>query len=200
MSEQTGKSPVGASAAGVAAWALRIVWVLQPLALLPELSAATTHLSTAGSAVVAIPAWATWAVVLLATLVPSTVSLTVGRLAAPIAVVVAAAAAVVGDVAGWKAAVAIAASLLATIVWFSGETGGALAQGSAYGDEQRFPLKPPVPVIVPMTVTWLVMAAAAVGGVGLLANGRWIFGAILVLAAAAVAYSTGPRFHLLSRR
>ncbi|MCU1396077.1 MAG: hypothetical protein JWM34_4505 [Ilumatobacteraceae bacterium] len=182
------------------AWILRIVWLLQPLAFVPLLSAATSSLRGSGTAVVAVLAWATWAVVLLATLVPSTVSVTVGRLAAPVVPIVAMVAALGGSVAGWKAALGLGAGLLAAIVWFSGETGMVLAQGSAYGAEQRFPLKPPVPFLVPMVMSWIVLATSAVVGSVLLANAKWIVGAVLVALAAAAGWFLGSRFHQLSRR
>ena len=62
---------------------------------------------------------------------------------------------------GWKLAAGLGASVVALLMWFSGEVGVALAQGSAYGAEQRFPLKPPVPLVIPMVVSW-----TGFGGVG----------------------------------
>ena len=94
--------------------------------------------------------WAVWAALLLATLVPSTVSLTAGRVVAPMAIVAAIAASVFASVEGWKVAAAVVATVVASLVWFSGEIGLGFVQGSAYGNEQRFPLKPPIPTIVPV--------------------------------------------------
>lgn len=183
------------------AWLLRIVWVLQPLAFVPLISDATATVPGAGKVVAALLAWAVWAAVLLATFVPSTVSITVGRLVAPLAPIVAVVAGVGGaSVAGWKTAVALGAAAIAVLIWFSGETGMVLAQGSAYGAEQRFPLKPPVPFVVPMVLSWLVLAASAVAGAVYLANERWIVGAALVVLAVVAARFLGPRFHQLSRR
>jgi hypothetical protein len=183
------------------AWLLRIVWVLQPLAFVSLISDATATVPGAGKVVAALLAWAVWAAVLLATFVPSTVSITVGRLVAPLAPIVAVVAGVGGaSVAGWKTAVALGAAAIAVLIWFSGETGMVLAQGSAYGAEQRFPLKPPVPFVVPMVLSWLVLAASAVAGAVYLANERWIVGAALVVLAVVAARFLGPRFHQLSRR
>lgn len=188
----------GASARSL--WLLRLVWVLQPLAFVSLLSDAMSALGGPGRWVAAAVAWVAWAAVLLATLVPSTISLTTGRLAAPLSLGVVAVCAAGPDVAGWKLAVASAASILAVLVWFSGDIGGALAEGSAYGAEQRFPLKPPVPYLVPIAVFWLVMATASVIGVTLLANESWIIGSLLVAVAFGLATFTGPRFHQLARR
>ena len=184
----------------VPAWTLRVVWLLQPLAFVPLLSSSLSTLPSSGRLVVAVLAWAAWAAVLLATLVPSTVSITVGRMMAPILPVVALVAGLGGSVDGWKLAVGVGAALLAVLVWFSGETGLVLAGGSAYGAEQRFPLKPPVPFLVPMIVSWIVLASAAVIGAVLVANASWIAGNLLVALAIAGGWFLGPRFHQLSRR
>jgi hypothetical protein len=186
--------------AAVPAWILRIVWLLQPLAFVPLLGDASRSLPDAGQIVGAVLAWGAWAIVLLATFVPSTVSITVGRLIAPLAPIVAVVASIGGSVAGWKIAVAIAAALIAVLVWFSGETGMVLAQGSAYGAEQRFPLKPPVPFLVPMVLSWFVLAASTVAGAVYLANERWIVGSALGVLAVVASRFLGSRFHQLSRR
>lgn len=189
---------VGSSA--LAAWILRIVWLLQPLAFVPLLDDASATLPSTGRVVMAVLAWAGWATVLLATLVPSTVSITVGRLLAPVLPIVAAVAAFGAPVDGWKIAVGVAAAALAVLIWFSGETGMVLAQGSAYGAEQRFPLKPPVPYLVPMIVSWIVIAASAVAGGVYLGNERWVVGIALMVLAGAAGWFLGPRFHQLARR
>lgn len=181
-------------------WLLRLVWLLQPLAFVPMLSDASQDLGSSGRLVASALAWAAWAAVLLATLVPSTVSLTAGRLAAPLTIVAVAVCAFGPMVAGWKIAVAFAAAVIAVAVWLSGDVGAALAQGSAYGAEERFPLKPPVPYLVPMAVFWLLLTALTTAGTVLLANESWIIGVVLVAADAALAWFVGPRFHQLARR
>ena len=148
---------------------------------------------------VAVAAWAMWATVLLAAFVPSTVSLTAARMMVPLQLIAVTVCAAAGVSAVWLTA-AGGASMIALLVWFSGETGVAFAQGSAYGAEQRFPLKPPVPLLIPMLVSWLVTAAAALSGIVLLANRIWIVGAVLLSIALAVSRFVAPRFHQLARR
>ena len=184
----------------VHAWILRIVWLLQPLAFVPLISDASTSMPDTGRLVVAVLAWAAWACVLLATFVPSTVSITVGRLLAPVLPFVAAVAAFGAPAAGWKVALGVGAAMVAVVVWFSGEIGIALAQGSAYGAEQRFPLKPPVPFLVPRVVSWIVIATSVVAGAVYLGNERWVVGVALLVLAVAASRFLGPRFHQLSRR
>ncbi|HRE01688.1 MAG TPA: hypothetical protein PLV68_10335, partial [Ilumatobacteraceae bacterium] len=67
-------------------------------------------------------------------------------------------------------------SSLAVAAWFSGDVGAVFAQGSAYGAEQRFPLKAPVSYQLPMALTWVVTAGLALTGATLLANEVWIVG------------------------
>ncbi len=179
---------------------VQVAWVVQPLAFVPLLAETTATLPGAGRIFVAIVAWTAWAVVLLATFVPTTVSLTVGRLLAGLGPFAIAAAAIGGSAPGWKIGVALALSGLATLVWFSGETGIALAQGSAYGAEERFPLKAPMPSLVPAVVSWLVLAAATLFAVVFLANARWVVGLALAALAVTGGWFVGPRFHQLSRR
>ena len=184
----------------VHAWILRIVWLLQPLAFVALINASSATMPSKGRLVMAVLAWGAWACVLLATFVPSTVSITVGRLLAPALPVVAVVAAFGAPVAGWKVALGVAAAMVAAVVWFSGEVGMSLAQGSAYGAEQRFPLKPPVPFVVPMIVSWMVIASSAVAGAIYLGNERWVVGVALLVLAVAASWFLGPRFHQLSRR
>ncbi len=180
-------------------WMLRAIWMVQPLAFVPVFRDACATLAGAGRMFVAMVAWGVWAVVLLATLVPSTVSVTIGRMVAPTLMVVTLICAVVG-ISGWKVAAGLGASIIAMLAWFSGEVGVALAQGSAYGSEQRFPLKPPVPLLVPMLISWLMTAAASISAVVLLANRLWVVGGLCLLTAVAAATFVGPRFHQLARR
>ena len=186
--------------AAMPAWALRVVWVLQPLAFVPLLDSSFSTLPTTGRVAAAVLAWATWAVVLLASLVPSTVSITVGRLLAPLLPVVAVVAGFAGSVSGVRVGVAFGAAVVAVLVWFSGEVGLVLAGGSAYGAEQRFPLKPPVTYLLPMVVFWIVLAGLGVGGAVLVANESWIVGVLLLVACGFGSWFLGPRFHQLSRR
>ena len=180
-------------------WLVRALWLLQPLAFVPLLTQATEYLEPSGRMLVVVAAWAAWATVLLAALVPSTVSLTAARMMVPLQLIAVGVCASVGVTAAWLTAAA-GAAVIALLVWFSGETGVAFAQGSAYGAEQRFPLKPPVPLLIPMVVSWLVTAAAAFSAIVLLANRIWIVGAVLLAIALAASRLVAPRFHQLARR
>lgn len=182
----------------VLVWAVRAVW----LALLVGLAAfgeALSDHSRPVQVVAAVGLWVGWAAVLLALLVPSTVSLTAARLLVPAAPVVAVWALLegAGALAGW---LTVAIGLLATVLVLAGEVGEEFAQASAYGDERRFLLRPPGPILPVLVVLWVVLAAAVLSGPLLLAAGAWVPGALVTVAAGAMAVVLARRFHRLSRR
>ena len=89
---------------------------------------------------------------------------------------------------------------VATALVFSGEFGEHLVQASAYGDEQRYPLRPPLAFLVPAVVSWCVLCACAVVGPLALAARAWVPGVLLTAAAVALGWFLGRRFHRLARR
>ena len=79
--------------------------------------------------------------------------------------------------------------------------GRVFCQGSAYGDEARYPLRPPGALVLgPLPLLWLFMAAAIAGGPLLLAARQWAPGVVVTLIAALALAVLPRRFHLLSRR
>jgi hypothetical protein len=131
--------------------------------------------------------------------IPSLLALTATRAIVPLSTVVAVAAAV-GGADGIDVIVLGALAVVCTIVALSAEIGRAFVQASAYGDEQRFPLRPPFGYAVAAAVSWLLWAAALVSGPLLLAARSWIAGlAVCVLAVALVVFAA-PRWHQLALR
>src|SRR5690606_23156133 len=137
--------------------------------------------SRAVQVVGSVQAWGAWAAVLVAVLLPRTVSLTVLRTVAPLALVVAVWAAVVGEQGGADV-LAVAGAALAAVVAFLPTVGEAFVNGSSYGDERRMPLRVPGPLVLgPLPLTWLATVAAAVAAPLLLAAGQWVAGAGLLV-------------------
>lgn len=171
--------------------ALRVLWVATAVAMAVSLQ----HHHTAARV-----AW--WVVaggVLVALVARGTAALTAVRMVCPGA----AAAAVVawaahGDVL--PSAAALSAALLATALAFSAESGEAMVQGGAYGNEQRFPLRAPAPLLLPMAVSWLVWCAAVLGAVLAWCASSVVWGIVLTLLAAALSWLLSQRFHRMSRR
>lgn len=179
-------------------WALRV----ETLALAPVMALAIGT-ATDGSAdvagIVATTAWgAAIAVLVLALVVPSPLGLTAVRVLLPATVP----AAVVVLVAqpGAAGAATLVIALLATLTAFAAETAEAFVQASAYGDERRFPLRPPAALLPPMVVAWLVWCAATLGGIVLLAAQQWLPGVVVAAVAAGLTWLLARRFHRFARR
>src|SRR5919108_2540299 len=98
-------------------WPARVTWIVLPLVAGPALGDALDGASRPVQLVASLGLWIGWAGVLVATLVPSTVSLTALRVAAPAAVVAALAAAATGGVEGTDV-VAVTGAVLAALAAF----------------------------------------------------------------------------------
>jgi hypothetical protein len=189
----SGRSP----GPGQMLWALRVVWVLAGFALAVAVSRATHDvpggfISTAATYLVV-------GLVVVALVVPSPDSLTVSRMLVPAAVP----ASVIAVTSGERptvAAIALGLTIVATMLVMSGEVAEALVQGAAYGDERRFPLRTPAPILVPAFLLWLVWCAATLSAVVLLCNHRWVLGVALAVAAAALTWLVFTRQSRLSNR
>jgi hypothetical protein len=184
------------------AWPVRALWLLLPLAGgAVVVGDALADASRPVQLVASVGLWTGWVVTLMATLVPSTVSLTVVRIAVPAgAAAVAAGAAAADSAAGWRV-LAIAWALATVGALLFPTTGEAFVDGSSYGAERRFPLRVPGPLLLgPVELTWLAVVAGAATGPLLLAAGVWIGGAV-ALGLGAVAVWWGVRvLHNLARR
>lgn len=177
----------------------RVLWLLVGVTGWLAIGAAVDGRAGAAAVVVEVAALIAFGVTLAALVVPSSVSLTVARMAAPLAVV----GAVVALAAGAGAARGVgflAVAALDLLVIGSGEAGEAFAQASAYGDESRYPLRPPIAYLMPVVVAWTLWAGALVAGVVLLAAQRWPIGAVLAAIGVGSAWPLGVRCHRLSRR
>src|ERR671910_3701081 len=153
--------PVDGTRDALGAWPARLTWLVLPLVSGPALGEALNGASRPVQAVASVGLWVGWAAVLVATLVPTTVSLTALRVAAPAAVVAAGAALVAGDTSTADA-VGLAGALAAGLAAFWPGTGEVFVDGSSYGDERRMPLRVPGPLLAgPLAVVW---GVAVVGG------------------------------------
>jgi hypothetical protein len=190
-----------ASSFGPAAlWLFRALWVSLVVIGAPAIGGALADNSRPVQLVGTAVAWVVWAAGLVACLVPTCLSLTVLRLVAPTPLV-AAGASVVGGASASQVVLAAALALVVLIVGFSAELGSVFVQGSAYGDEQRFALRPPGTLLLgPLPVLWTLLIAAVGAGPLLLAARSWLGGVAVSALAIAVAVLLAPRFHRLSLR
>jgi len=177
------------------------VWVSLPITTAPAISACLDpHSAPVRNVTIALLALA-WLVTLAALAVARPLGLTALRTAAPIAAGLAIVAAASGRPSAWAGALAVVVTLVAAVLAGSAEVGRWCAQGAAYGDEERYPLRVPPSLLVTLVPIALVLFTAGVAtGPLLLAARAWIPGAIAVLVGALVVIGTVRSLHPLSRR
>ncbi|CAN5453546.1 hypothetical protein BH23ACT3_BH23ACT3_07090 [soil metagenome] len=180
-------------------WLLRLAWIATGVAGSAAVSDAVDGRSTGVELVATWGAAAGWVIGVAAMAVPATLSLTAARVVVPLCVVAAVASLVGGAPAG-PGAVFLGMAVASTAVALSGELGRAFVQASAYGDEERFPLRPPLGFAVAAVLAWILWSAGLVTGALLTGAQIWVAGIPLVALAAVGAVVLGRRWHLLSRR
>ena len=181
-------------------WAFRAVWASLPFAAAPALAQVFSDASRAVQLVGSAGLWLGWIVVLTASLVPTTISLTVVRLVSPCAVV-AAFVSSTRHASSIAIVSAVVVAIMAVSLAYSAEFGGVFVQGSAYGDETRFPLRPPGPLVVgPLPLGWALAATAIISGPLLLAARSYVLGAAVTAFGVALTWIFGRRCHRLARR
>jgi len=188
-----------ATAARSSPWIARIAWVVVAVFGGAAVDAAVDGRSGAVAWTAAIGGWAIWGAVALALAIPSVRSLTVVRLLVPISIGVAGATAVAGADALDVALLALP-SLIAALAAGSAEFGRQMVQASAYGDEERFPLRAPAAAGVAAVVSWVVWSPALIAGPLLLAARQWVAGGVLTAVAVAGLVVLAPRWHRMSKR
>ena len=126
---------------------LRAAWVLLPLALGPAVAETLHDFSPGPRSTASIVLWLLWAVGLTATLVPLPATLTTLRLGAPALAAVALWSAPASTDAIRTTAGLVATTLVAAAA-FSAPTSDHFVDGASYGDERRFLLRTPGPVVL----------------------------------------------------
>lgn len=178
------------------------MWLSLPLTAGSTFGDALAERSTPVAIVAAVGLWAGWAGGLVAALVPSTASLTAVRILFPAALVAAVWAAILSDdPTGTATSVALALTSLAAVLSLWAMVGDVYVNGSSYGDERRFALRPPGPVVLgPLEVLWAVMVITTFAGPLLLAARQWVPGVALTVVAVAIDVIGVRALHQLSRR
>lgn len=185
--------------AGFTPWVARVAWILVAVIGGSAVESAVDGRSSATAWTAAIGGWGLWAVGALGLAIASVWSLTVVRIVVPMSLVATITAGIGGATAidlvllGGPTVVAAAAVMTA-------EFGRQWVQASAYGDEERFPLRFPVGAGLAAIISWLVWAPTLIAGPLLVAAESWIAGVLLCVLALAGAVLLGPRWHRLSLR
>jgi hypothetical protein len=183
------------------AWPARLTWLVLPLVSGPALGDALNGASRPVQVVASVGLWTGWGAVLVATLVPTTLSLTALRVVAPAAVAAAAGAALAAGDASAADTVGLAGALAAALAAFWPGTGETFVDGSSYGDERRMPLRVPGPLLAgPLVTVWAVTVAGVCVGPLLLAARQWVGGAVAVAVGFPAAWFAVRAMHRLARR
>lgn len=178
-----------------------VCWLALPFTAGDAVAAALAGRSTPVVWVVAVGLWLGWAVGAGAIVIPRTSSLTIARYVVPAGAAVAVwATADTGEPTAAAVAGLVAATVAASLV-LTAAFGDRSVNGSSYGDERRFALRPPTAVVLgPLQVLWVVVVAAVAAGPLLLAAQLWVAGAVALVAGWPLAVTIVRRTHVLSRR
>lgn len=180
-----------------------LLWAAMPFLAGPALADALAPRERVVQIVASTMSWAIWAAVLAASLVPRATSLTVVRIWVPASLPLCAWAATAGTTGplGAVDVAAIAAAAASTLVVLSAPVGDLFVNGSSYGDERRFALRPPAALLLgPIEVAWVAVVAGTTAGPLLLAAQSWVAGALAVVAGFPAAAAATRSLHQLSRR
>ena len=144
-------------------------------------------------------AWAVWGTVVIASFISHPITLTVLRIGTPVVASFMIFGVFNQGTSGGKiicAAVSIAVLLLS----FSAEIGSIYVQASAYGDEKRFALRPPVVLIAPILLSALIADLSIISLPLLVAAKDWPVAVVSLTGLYISARHFLPRIHSLSRR
>lgn len=162
-------------------WLIRLTWVLLPVTLGDLLASVLDRTSAPVTWVASVLSWAVWAAGLLAGLTTQPWALLLLRIVAPGAVVggIVAASQQPPGTLGWVGLVLAVASAATAM---SADVGHEFINGASYGDEQRFPLRPPaILVFGPIGLVWALTAIPLPVAALTLASRQWLLGASLAV-------------------
>lgn len=180
-------------------WLVRAAWLVLPVAAGPAASSALRGWPGAPRTLAAVLAWAAWTVVLVSALAPRPAGLTALRVAGPAFFVLAVVAA--PSVGAADAAGALVSTALAAALALSPEVAASYANGLAYGDEARFPLRTPAALALgPAPLAAAAVAAGFTAGPLLIADGRVVAGGVATALGVPLAARIVRSLHALSRR
>lgn len=187
--------------ARIVEWSFVALWGVLPLVAGPAFAEALDTRAASFRTAVGVGLWALWAGTLIGALVPRTSTLTFVRIVVPATVGAAVWSALVTASPGWVDVVALAGTAGAAVLAFAPALGEHFVNGSAYGAERRFPLRPPGVVLLGLVeAVWAAVVAGALAGPLLLAAGQWALGAALTAIGWPVAAMGTRSLHRLAQR
>ncbi|HMG26031.1 MAG TPA: hypothetical protein VKH36_04370 [Acidimicrobiia bacterium] len=183
-------------------WLVRLAWVTLPITAGPAAGDAIADWPAPPRTLAEVLLWAAWAVSLVAVLAPHPVGLTTVRVVGSTFVALALVVVVTGSADGARANVALVATFVAgALAIVLPAVSFACANGIAYGDERRHPLRtPPALWLGPLPAAPLLVAAGVATGPLLLTDGRVVAGVVALVAGVPVAALAARSLHSLSMR
>jgi hypothetical protein len=179
-------------------WCARISWALLPATAGTALADATAGWDTAPARVAALFMWFAWAGGLLALLVPRPWGTTVLRIVAPLGVV--AVCCSVTSTSTVAAIVGIVGSVVAAVFALSPPVAVLAANALAYGEEVRFPLRVPTPLLFGPIPIALAIIGLTIVSVLVLAGGAVFLGVIGTAVGALLSLVAVRALHPMARR
>ncbi len=180
------------------------IWVLRILvAILPFIGAGVGELVSGRSAsvqnVATLLAWAVWATSVLSVFVLHPATLTVLRMAVPVITATLLYISVTGAT-DTSQIICAAISVAILLISFNADLGNTFIQASAYGDEKRFLLRPPVALVAPVLLIAMLLLTATLAAPMLIAAENLPLGIICGAVSALGFWFFARRIHQLSRR
>ena len=183
-----------------------VVWIVQPFSAGVVIGKALSDATDSFRTSVSVAAWIAWLVILLAIAVPRPATLTIAR--------VGTAGGIIGTLwAAWDVdanhtdagaatlAVGLVASIAAVATVNLPGVADRFLDGVSYGDERRFALRAPGPVLVVALIpSTLIVIVGLTAGPLLLADERWIAGATVTVVGFGVAWFPLNALHRLTNR
>jgi hypothetical protein len=180
-------------------WCARVAWGVLPATTGGAIADAIDGWPSGPVRAATVLLWAAWAAGLLALLAPRPWGLTVLRVIAPLAIVCTVAS--VTSTSAISALIAIASSVIGAALALSEPVVAASGNALAYGDEVRFPMRIPTPLLLgPVPLAIALIGAGAVSGVLFLSDANIIAGVVLVVVGLPVASIIARSLDALSHR
>ena len=180
-------------------WVLRAGWVAVLLLGGAAIDGALVDTADGPAAATRWLALAGWVVGVAAMAVPAATTLTATRLVVPLAVPAAAVTWIAGADAVDGAAF-LGVGVVTAVVAGSSALGRGFVQASAYGDEDRHLLRPPVAYLMVATLAWMLWSAAAILTAVMAARSELVWALVLGAVVVAGGVLLFPRWHRLTRR
>lgn len=180
-------------------------WLVLPFTAGDTIDAALAGRAPLARWLVGLGAWALWTLGAVVLALPRTTSLTVARFVMPAGLAATAAAAIVAAASGGETpaaatAVGVAVAGVATVLTLSAPFADRAVNGSSYGAERRFALRPTAAMVTVAPLLWVIVAGAVATGPLLVAAGVVLPGVAAWVVGWMVAVVVVRRAHILARR